>query len=443
MRWPAAAVLLAATAAHAGDDATTRESPAEHTAAEVADAPLPGEESGRVDAGEHDSALRDVGQALLAVPRYTIEALFAPVRASLWLYEKYDLGTRLHRAAFDDTDTYGVMPTLYLNTDYGATAGARFVHRDLAGAHERLSLHAGFGGEFNAIVDGGLSTGRRLGDHATLLLAGEFERRPHDPFYGIGNAGDAVEVRHRQQLQRGTAVLDVAASDDTHVRLGGALTDLAYAVAREGPPIDMTYPDMLTGWTGTRNLYGEAEVRYDTREVAYDLAHHGVLLDAFFGRIHQLEAGNNYWRYGGEAVHFQPLGVGRSLAMRVHLEAVTGSLADVAFTQLPQLGGKALLRGYAQDRFRDRVAALASTEYFWDVNRFLLASVFVDAGRVYPSLDAITLDDTRVGFGASLQLLQSRQFFAGVSVGSSIDGGVSVNLVLDPVYEPEPRVRQK
>ena len=432
-----AAALLGATSAHAQKPAD------EHTAAEVADAPLPGQESGRTDDGDHDSTLRNVGQAVLAVPRYTLEAVFAPVRGGLWVYEKYSVGQRLQRAAFDDTNTYGVTPTLYLNTDYGATLGARFVHRNLTGAHEKLSLRAAFGGEFNEIVDGGVSTGERLGKGTTLFVHGEFERRPRDPFYGIGNLDDAVEVRHRQQLQRGTAILDVAASADVHVRMAGALTDLAYGVADEGAPIDMTYDGMLTGWTGTRNVYGEVEVLYDTREVANDLAHHGVLLDAFAGRVHQLEAGNNYWRYGGEAVHFLPLGVGRSLATRLHLEAVTGSLDDVAFTQLPQLGGKALLRGYAQDRFRDRVATLGSVEYFWDISRFLLASLFVDAGRVYPALDELALDDMRVGYGASLQLLSNRNFLAGVSIASSIDGGLFLNLVLDPVYEPQPRVRQK
>jgi len=136
-------------------------------------------------------------------------------------------------------------------------------------------------------------------------------------------------------------------------------------------------------------------------------------------------------------------GGGRSLATRLHFETVSGSLDDVAFTQLPQLGGKMLLRGYPADRFRDRVAIAGSTEYFWDVSSFLLASLFVDAGRVYSGLDELTFDDMRLGYGASLQLVDHRSFLAGVSVASSIDGGVFVNVVLDPIYEPEPRVRQK
>ncbi|HEY5950843.1 MAG TPA: hypothetical protein VIV40_35365, partial [Kofleriaceae bacterium] len=87
--------------------------------------------------------------------------------------------------------------------------------------------------------------------------------------------------------------------------------------------------------------------------------------------------------------------------------------------------------------------AVTSAEYIWDVSSFMLASMFVDVGRVYSDITEINGDDLRVGYGASLQLVDKRRFLAGVSVASSIDGGLFLNLVLDPVYEPEPRVRQK
>lgn len=418
----------------------------ERAADDVANAPLPGQESGRVDPGEHDSVLRDIGQAVLTVPRVAVETVFAPVRTGLWAYEHYDLGTRAKRIAFDHTNTYGVYPTVYINSDYGATFGGRFVHRNLFGAREHFAMRAAFGGEFNQLADAGFRSGDRFGNSAWLELRGEFEQRPHDPFYGIGNMNDVPSVHHRQQLERGTATLDLRADTNTHVRFNGAITDLSYGVSDDmGLLITEAYgSEMLTGWTGTRNLYGELEVRYDTRRYAPTLEHDGTLLDAFGGRIYQLEdSGNNYYRYGGEAIHFVPLGIGRTLATRLHFEAVTGSYQDVAFTQLPELGGKFLLRGYPVERFRDRVALTGTSEYMWDLNEFLLASVFVDTGRVYSALDDINADNMRVGYGVSLQMMDRGKFFAGVSAASSIDGGLFLNLVLDPVYEPEPRVRQK
>ncbi|HEX5064158.1 MAG TPA: BamA/TamA family outer membrane protein, partial [Kofleriaceae bacterium] len=271
-----------------------------------------------------------------------------------------------------------------------------------------------------------------------------FERRPKDLYFGIGNNGDTPEARYREQLARGAATLDMKRTDAFHVRVAGAFTNLDFDDSKEGPPIQMLYPpSMLTGFTGTRNLYAELELRYDTRRITNTLEQMGVLADAFGGRIYQLEAGSDYWRYGGEAIHFQPLGIGRTLATRLHFESVSGSYNDVAFNQLPELGGKMLLRGYAVDRFRDRVAIASSVEYMWDISSFVLASLFVDAGRVYPALDELTFDDMRLGYGASLQLVDRRRFLAGVSVASSIDGGVFLNLVLDPIYEPEARVKQK
>lgn len=433
------AALLCAGQARADEPA-----PDEPTAADVADAPLPGQESGRTDDGEHDSLLRDVGQGVLSVPRLAIETALAPVRGGLWAYEHYDLGDRFHRATFDDTNTYGVIPTLYVDSDYGATIGARFVHRDLFGARERFSMHAAFGGEFNERLDTSVRTGERLGGGAWLEVRSEIDRRPKDAFFGIGNNDDAIETRHRQQLQRGSAMLDVPATRALHVRVAGALTDLQYSESYEGPPIGMVYDtSMLTGWSGTRNLYGEAELRYDTRHYRRDLAREGVLLDVFGGRVHQLRAGHDYWRYGGEAIGFAPLATGRTLATRLHVESVSGSPGDVAFTQLPELGGKALLRGYPAERFRDLNAVVTSTEYFWDVSSFLTASVFVDIGQVYASVDELGTSSMRMGYGTSLQLLWRQQFVGAVSLASSIDGGAFLNLVLDPIYEPEPRVRHR
>jgi hypothetical protein len=434
-----AAVLLAASGAVADEPEPTDD----YAAAEIARAPRPGQESGRADDGEHDSTMRKVGRGVLSVPRFVLETLFAPVRGGLWLYDKYTGGGRVGGVAFNASGSYGVYPMLYINSDFGATVGARFEHTNLFGEREKLVTRIVFGGEFNEAVSGRFMTGNRFTNLA-IELSGEFERRPNEPFYGIGNTNDVIEVEHRQQLARTTTTLDLEARDSLHVRFAGALTSLSYGRANDGPAIDLVYGEsMLTGWNDARNLYVEVEMRWDTRRVAYDLAHHGVLLDVYAGRVLQLGALNNYMRYGGDAIYFLPLGIGRSIATRVHLEGVTGSLDDVAFTQLPELGGAVLLRGYPAERFRDRVAALGTLEYFWDLSHFMLASLFVDVGRVYPSLADFTLHDLRVGYGASFQLLRDRNFVAGLSIATSIDGGVFANLVFDPVYEPLPRVRRR
>ena len=443
-----AAALVAVSHARA-DDSVPK--PDEPTAADVAAAPLPGNETGRTDPPEHDSLLRDLAQGALIPPRIAIEIAMAPVRTGVWAADRYHVVERWKQVFFDDTYTYGLYPTLVIDASYGFTVGARFVHRNLFGQREHLAVHVGTGGEYRAEVNGSLRSGYRLGERTQLELGGAYERRPNDAFYGIGNIDDAIETHHRQQLDRVLATLDVRAVDALHVRASGAFSDLTYAESSDGPPIDMVYDPMtvLTGWTGVRNVYGELELRWDHRRRETVLRRFGVfdggsLLGIYAGRMHQLEAGGDYWQYGGDAQYFIRFGGGvHTLTTRLHAEAVTGDYADVSFTQLPQLGGKMLLRGYPRDRFRDRVAALGSAEYGWDIGQNVIATLFSDVGRVYPSWQDFTVDHLRLGFGASLQLHDHRHFLACVSLASSIDGGVFLDLAFDPVVDIEPRVEER
>ena len=442
-----ASVLLPAQG-RADEDSPVKQD--EPTAADVANAPLPGAESGRTDPPEGDSLLRDIGQGVLLVPRVAVEVTMAPVRASIWTFDRYRLVQRFERIFFDDSETYGLYPTAVLDSSYGLTVGAGFVHRNLFGAREHFALRGGTGGEFRARVTTDLRTGDRLGERTELELRGELERRPEDAFYGIGNTSDGVAAYHRQELLRSTVAIDVRAVSSLHLRAAGAVTDLEYAATPDGTPIDMIYdPGVLAGWMGTRNLYGELEVRWDGRRRPAQLDQHatfdrGSLLAGFAGRVHQLEAGRDYWRYGIDMQHHWRLGSGpRALASRLHLDGVTGERSDVAFTQLPQLGGKVLLRGYPRDRFRDRVAVATSLEYEWDLGQLLMASLFVDVGRVFPDLREIEPTNLRVGYGISFQLHADQRFLASVSLASSIDGGVFVDIAFDPVFDLEPRVEQR
>jgi hypothetical protein len=440
----AVALLVLATSRLAVAD----ESP---TAADVAHAPLPGEESGRLDADSGDSLWRDVGQALLLPPRVAMELVMAPVRATIWTLDRYKVPERYIQLFFDDSETYGLYPTLVLDSSYGLTYGGRFVHRNLFGAHEKVSLRAATGGEYRAQAIATVSTGERLGTSASFAATGEIERRPKDAFYGIGNSVESVETHHRQELLRARGQLDVRAIHALFVGVSGALTDLTYAPSSTAPSIETVFDTMtLTGWTGARNVYGELELRWDSRRFPTKLdAQHAVydsgsLVAAYGGRVHQLRAGNDYWRYGADLQRFWRLGVGpRALATRLHVEAVTGNIADVAFTELPQLGGKSSLRGYPRDRFRDRAAILTSAEYHWDLGRLLMASVFVDVGRVYPAFRELDHRGVRVGYGTSISLHSDRRYLGNISVASSIDGGVFVDFSFDPSFDLEPRVERR
>lgn len=422
----------------------------EPTAQDADGAPRPGHESGRTDRPEGDSLVRDIGQGVLTIPRFAFVTVLTPVRAGVYAFDHYGISEKFNATFFDATATYGIYPTASIDSQYGLNIGARLVHRNLAGEHERVTLRATTGGQFRSTVAGGLRSGTRLGKQLTLEVDGEYERRPRDPFYGIGNNASDRDARYREELKRFTTYLDYKPMKRFAVRGTGALTDRNYAPSSEGTPIDAMYDTMsLTGFTGVQNMYGEVELRLDDREREMTPGNHrifdgGWMVSAFTGRVHQLQAGNDYWRYGGEAQHFLGLGVGpRTLMTRLRVEAVTGSLDDVVFNQLPSLGGSAVLRGYANARFRDRASAVGTAEYFWGLGQMFMASVFVDAGRVYPSFEDINTNNLRMGYGASLQLHASRQYLAGLTVASSIDGGLFVNVTFDPVFDYDPRAERR
>ncbi len=422
----------------------------EPAAADVARAPLPGEESGRIDEPEGDSVWRDIGQGVLTPPRVAMEVAMAPVRATVWTVDRYQLVDRFKQIFFDDTETYGLYPILVLDSTYGATFGGRFVHRNVFGEREKFDARVGTGGQFRIEAEAGVNSGLRFGERVQLDLRGEFERRPEDNFFGIGNTAEGMETHFRQEMERARTSLDVRAVSALHLTASGALTDLDFAPSDHEPSIETEFNTMaLTGWTGVSNLYGELEVRWDQRRYPAVLDRHGAYsrggyIALFGGRIHQFEAGGDYWRYGGNAQKFWQIGKGpRVISTRFAVDAVTGDYEDVAFTQLPELGGKTLLRGYERERFRDRLAVVGSLEYTWDIGQLLMASLFTDVGRVYPSWTELHYDDMRVGYGVSLQLHRHHGFLGAVSLASSIDGGFFIDLIWDPVFDVEPRVEQR
>ena len=457
---PAVAALLASRAGHA-------QPPKEPTAADVAHAPAPGLESGRIDAQPGVSPARVLGRELLYVPKLVYEALLAPLRGVLWLDDHFELERLYDRIFFNRDKTIGLYPTASYETGFGASIGARFSSINVFGKHEHVSLEATTGlitGEpYREAVLGSLGTGDRLG-RVALAVDVSFERRPSDPFDGIGN-GDlvpppgtpidpltndtAVATHYRYQEARGALGVEVRALADLHLTATGALTALRVSRSTSGPPIDVVYaPQGLVGFDETvRSGYAELDVRWDSRrrvspwETRFVYAA-GTLADVYAGRLFRLDGGVDFWHYGLELQHAWHLARGpRVLVARLRGDAVSGARDEVPITELPMLGGGAFLRGYDYGRFRDRVAAVGSLQYEWDVSHMIEAYAFTDAGRVYPALDELTLRGLRVGFGAGLVIHSDANFLVDVALASSIDGGLFASASFSPVFDARPRWR--
>ncbi|MDB4958959.1 MAG: hypothetical protein JWO36_6528 [Myxococcales bacterium] len=442
-------------------------------AEDVSGAPLPGDESGRVDAGDGgDSSSRRFARGALFVPRSLLYILLFPVGRAIWAEERYDLQRRWKRTFYNQDQTIGVYPYLWYETGFGATAGARFFYKNVFGADEELGLLAMYGGHYFSDLDGSFRTGHRLGDRLELEVFGRYLHRPRDFFFGIGNGSKidaplpvpidpltntaAVETRFKERLGRVAAIADVRLWDVLYLRAGGAFSDYKFGLSSTGPAIDQVYdPNALIGFGGYRDAYTEGQLVWNSRDYVSPfepapLFSVGSLAAVYGGRRFRIGSGSgsgsgsDYWRYGIDLQRFFRIGQGpRVLSLRLHGEAVSGSIVDVPFNELPRLGGTIYLRGYQVDRFRDRVAAVGSVEYLWDLSRYLASSVFVDVGRVYPSFEDLSAHGLRVGFGVSFQLHTITSFLGSLSIATSKDGGVFVNVLFDPVYLIHERVRRR
>ncbi|HEX3481299.1 MAG TPA: hypothetical protein VHT91_40075 [Kofleriaceae bacterium] len=437
----------------------------ELTAADVAGAPVPGQESGRIDVEDRDSAARRALRAVLYVPKVFAQIVMAPFQLPVWAYDRYHLKELYYRVFYNDDRTIGVIPTASYASELGFTAGLKFLNTNLAGQQELLWASAQAGGAYQYAFAGYLDSGDRLGDHLLVSLYGAYEKHPKDIFYGIGNHSTTerapflvdpyttdvtVKTRFRQRIKRFVGTIDWRIFDDLHLVSSNELSDRHFSPATTGIPIDHVFDTAtLAGWPSTYYFYAEGALRYDTRgrynlfepAAFYSL---GTLAELWGGRNFWFRDNPDFWRYGLNLQHFFRLGASpRVVMLRFRGEGVTGSTTGVPFAMLPLLGGPLSLRGYPPQRFRDRVAMFGTVEYSWDLSTWVAAALFTDVGRVYHSLDDLTGNGMRAGFGISFRFYGENSFWLDTTLATSVDGGVQGTVTFDPVYLIRPRVRRR
>lgn len=458
-----AAVAQAAPAPEASQDGRT-------TAADVADAPRPEDATGVASIGDRrGNRLLWIPRVLLFVPRWTLWLAVQPIRGGLWAYERYALGTRVKSIFFNDDETLGAYPLAFFETGFGLNVGARVIYRDLFGTDGRLRFRASYGGRFRQVYSAKATTGSLLGDRAEIELETAYAFYPKSRFMGLGN-GDlipaatvmmpvdptmdetAVRTRYRHDDLTAELAAVVRLGRDLDLRLSGQYRLRSFNPDiepddEEVPITDVYLASGLTGYEEDLSSAGaEIEVIFDTRRgtrfwVSDANPNAGTKLAGFAGATVGFgDDPSRYFRYGLDALHVFDLYDGtRMLHLRAYLEGVTGGLDQVPFTDLPRLGGPIFLRGYERDRFRDRVAALGTAEYRYYINKYLAGYLFVDAGRVYRSLDDLTPDGLRVGYGAGVQAHTATTLRGRFDISSSIDGGLFFNLGFDPVFDTSSR----
>lgn len=466
-----AAAKVAATAAPAaaGEPVDPPAVQAPISVVDVAEAPAPRDASGiAVPPEPAGGGWRWTRRAIYLLPRWGYQVLLAPARGGAYAYERYELRRKFKQIFFNEAGTVGLFPLVFIESGFGFSAGVRFIHRDLAGHDERLKLDAKYGGRFRQSYEASLSSGALLGPRVGLELELEYQLSPQAKFYGIGN-GDALdeppsmpidplaedtafETRYRYDDFRTQLGVALRAWRPFIVRASGALRRQTFGATDDDTgldrPIDAFYdPAGLVGFReGLLYAYGELELGVDTRRVidrwlSVATPSTGWKVVGFAGYAGGFgDDPSSYARYGGDVQRYVDLYRGdRVLMLRAVLEAVTGDLGQVPFTDLPSLGGPLLLRGYQRDRFRDRITTLVSAEYTYPVVQMLAGYLFVDAGRPWRSYGELGLSDWRVGFGGGMQFQTKDSFLGRVSLSSSIDGGLLFNFSFSPVSDAKAR----
>lgn len=459
--------------------ATTGESPLPNeqtrSAEDFEGAPLPTEASGTIVPRNKGASFgRNVGRVLLFVPRWTAEALFAPVRLGLWTYNRFQLGDRFQSIFFNDEGTLGLFPVAFFETGFGLNVGARFIWRELFKGDGKLQARLSYGGRFRQVYSAKLKSGRLLGGRLEMELDGSFQIFRRSRFFGIGNevdftgfdAGDplidpinddsAVKTRYRHDDALVKLTADVRLVGALSLRLSGGFLnrdfdDLGIETRGDQRIFEVYDRNQLVGFNdGQAAVVPEIELVYDTRRRTSPFRSAatpatGWKLAGFVGWHKAVENSDpsDFFLYGIDLQrHINLFNGDRFLILRAYLEGVTGNIEEIPFADLPRLGGPTFLRGYDRDRFRDRIATLYTAEYNYPMAGNLSAFLFTDTGRVYRDYDSVTdqgFDDLHVGFGMGIQGHTRNSFITRATVYSSIDGDLFFSVSFDPVFDTRSR----
>ncbi len=409
--------------------------------------------------------LRWIPRVMLFVPRWAFFTVAQPFRLTAWAYERYNLTARVKGVLFNVDETYGFYPVGSYSSDFGFNAGLRFVHYDLFGGKEHLKVRANFGGQFQQAYGIELKSGN-IADRLRAGIETRYERRPRERFFGIGNARElpeppttpldptladtATSSRFRENLIRAVATLEIKIASPFSFHGSGALALREFSNAADStePIMERFDTSRLVGYdSGVKNVYVDGELTYDTRRPTspwqtQTIDATGWLASVHLGRAKGVDGDpTQYTRYGAELQRYFDLYQGsRTLALRLMVDGITGSdgLTDgkISFIDLPRLGGPEFLRGYPQDRFRDRAVALATAEYTWDLGNYLAGYLFTDAGRAvhtWSQLDT-NLDELHVGFGGGVQVHTAKSFLLRGQLAFSREGDVFIQLALSPAF---------
>jgi len=379
---------------------------------------------------------RSVLYHVLATPAYILHGVTRPIGWAAKYVEREFPGIFKPKLRIR-----GIRPLVELGGPTGFTAGAALFDNQVLGSTDRGRLEALYGGPNT--YEGQLlyEHPAALGPRTNLKGVVNLFSNPRNEFYIGGNESDRDADEARFSRWQVDATLGVRASSPDNVLSGGADLLYEHVDAERGdgtrgdriedlnPPglgtVDLLTSRLLLGLDlteGRPRTYGGTEVLL---QLDYS---HDLTGDRF-----------RYGRYVAEVRQYLPVGLfpkSRRLALRARLEQVEPLFegSGVPFYQLPDLGGRRMLRGFKSNRFQDDGSLLLTAEYRYPIWDNLDAVLLVDAGQVFPEFSTISADRFRWSYGGGIHLLSRTGLSFRFEVAGSSDGLRTI-LTVDPSFE--------
>jgi hypothetical protein len=362
------------------------------------------------------------GDALVWVPRVVLSPLYLVsefvVRRPLgWLVTTAELNDwpslLIDFFTFGEEQKAGVVPTALIDFGFRPSVGVYAFGDDFLFDDNDLRIHAAtWGSDWLTLTVRNRTEVRDAA--AWLSLRGYGRRRTDWLFYGIGpTASDDDETRFQMTEVGGEMVFEASVWHASSVIwwAGAKTVDFADRACCGEPPILQVH-DEPPGWGGYTAVYQELEVALDTRRER-PASGTGIRLEVE-GR-HSFDArspvSSRWVKYGGTlGLYWDPSGLNRVLGL-----SLSAAFADplgseeVPFTELVELGGTELMRGFVAGRLLGRSAAVATFEYRWPVWIWLDGTLHAAVGNVFCAhLAGFDPDLLRLSFGAGFRTVQSR-----------------------------------
>ena len=339
------------------------------------------------------------GDVLLWVPRIVLSPLYVvseyvirrPLGFLLTAAERAQLPLILYDFfVFGPDHKAGVLPTAFIDFGFDPSVGLFFFWNDLFADGHDFKLRGATWGEH--WIAASVDSRTTFADNVSFAVNGSIVRRPDYAFYGIGSRSLEDDLtRYGSTTYQGHVELAIG--------FGHASKIVTQVGVRNRSFRDGDYDDDPTLQEGVREdvfeepsgyregytvLFNRAVLSIDSRE-PWPAPGSGVRLEL---RAEQGSEINNapmaYLRYGAALGAFYDLNdAGRVVGLWGAVAFADPLHGEVPFTELVELGGEEVMRGFVPGRLLGRSAATLTLQYSWPVWVQLGGMIQLSVGNVF------------------------------------------------------------